>query len=256
MKREIRVSELLSWKHCHRQHHFQYVENLEQLERPINFASGTAVHKTIEAVVRKETTLAASKGHAENYLREEFAGRDNIEGLIKKYLPGVINAVSKAPKFINEEGWHVEERLEYDAGDYIVVGHPDMYRVHNNTVDLVELKTTDSGPLDYLLFNPQHRYYGVMLRDKYPGHLVQFTYVCLPTQGKSSTIYSPWVFTLRAIDQAENEMLQVLGEIGKDSNPNYTKGCSYCDYNEICMSLITGSSGEGVKNEKFARRVS
>lgn len=255
MIKEIRVSELLSWKHCHRQHHFQYVEQLEQLDRPINFASGTAVHKTIEAIVRKEVTLAASNGYAENYLREEFVGRDNVEVLVKKYLPGVINAISKAPNLINEGEWHVEERIERDCGDVVITGHPDMYRIHDNTVDLVEIKTTDNHPLDYLLFNPQHRYYGVMLSEMYPDCVVQFTYVCLPTQGKASQLHSPWVFTTAQIDAARREMVETIEEIGRDSKPNYTKGCSYCEYNEICMSMITGSSGEGVKMEKFARRV-
>ena len=285
----VSVTELIDFMDCRRKWTLRHQSRLQPKHRPPNLASGTVVHATIGEALGQTGRGQWLDDIAEERLMAEFEHHDNQIEQVKKYLPGVKRALAQCPAWLWEEkGWGIEERLTLvvplvdnlvasnliDGGPPEIlgplavelVGRPDLYRVHSidggESIELVEIKTTDNDPLDYLLWNPQHRYYAAMLQILHPTALITFRYLCLPTQGKYKE-HSPWVFTERAFHNTMDDLhyrcrdwATALGWIAAYNQPNEGSRCKWCDFAPICTAHIAGIGGGagGVIDEQFTVR--
>lgn len=278
----ISVSELLAWRKCPRAHSFHYVENRRSRIRPVAQASGSAVHRTVQALTLGAVPHVPEdvRGFAEAVLREELQNDEDIntEGLVKRYLPGVCNAVQKVPAWFWESDWQCEARIDWRpsaedvlnaeasflAGRVDIFGHVDRYRVLSDSVDIIDLKTqgldTRTEPsealLNYMLWNPQVRYYAAILQAMHPDKVVRYKYVVVPTQTKSIADYGWWPLTEQAALSARNEMVQAADAIGQrgPAYPNYSRACEYCEYRPVCEVIIAGGDGYRLLDEEFVPR--
>lgn len=249
--RSITISELQDWGHCRTLWGFRHVQYLRPLNKAPNMVSGSVVHAVINEVlggVSDRTTMELS---AFDHLMTEFNGDQE---LTDKYLAGVNNALSKVPEWVWGSTWHSEERLTLDVHGTELRGRPDLFSVSDDVLDIVEFKTTDNDPLDYLLFNPQTRYYAVMLNQVYPGRVIRLRYVCLPTQGKKVIDHMPWVLTSRVLNAAKVELERAIQEIGQlVVRPNYGFWCKFCEFNGVCMAVLTGADPSSIIKEQFIK---
>lgn len=254
----LSASELNAWRSCRLRHHYSYGEGLALPEKGPMLASGTAVHGAVEAVLKGEIPYDLSAAKAEEILRDNLAGRDDLEVAVKKYLPGAVRALSRMPKWAIEPGWQVEELIEWTwpEHDITLFGFPDMYRVEDDHIIIGELKSTSNTrkvPSDYFLFNPQHRYYAVVLSKLYPDKPIFVKYAVVHT-GKTGPRLQQgeWLMKKRALAQAEQEILATAGEIGKlPVVPSYTNACGYCDFKPLCAAAITGGDPAPLKRELY-----
>lgn len=275
--RRVSVTELIDWQDCHRKWAFRHDRRLEPIERPANLATGTVVHETIGAMLKmidSGTSSDAAMAHgitflAKRSLQREFYASDDAEAKVAKYLPGVQRALEKCPPWLLTPGWSIEDtlgisiRLMKGGGlaSIELVGRPDLYRLSDDgsVVDLVEVKTTDNDPLDYLLWNPQHRYYAAMLQVKYPKAVVRFRYLCLPTQGRFKD-HTPWLLTAQALANSMAVLQARCWSWASSSpwtamlEPNEAARCKWCDFKDVCASDITGGSMEAVLTDRFRSR--
>ena len=263
--KHVSVTEILAWRHCRQLWDYRYRRRLKSQDVPPQLASGTSVHSTIQAVLGGSVKREDMGAWAESSFREQVLQRTDLDADVKKYLPGVQRALSKVPEWVWEGQWHVEEKLTHifpvgvakQSEDLLeVVGVPDLYSYNDGLLTIVEFKTTDTDPLEFLLWNPQHRYYAALLSYVYPGAVTVFRYVCLPT-GKSVDMvdHMPYTLTKAALRQAEEEMLRGAVEVGEgDTVPNYSRACSFCEYKDIDTIRVQGGDYEEAIKEGFVRR--
>lgn len=255
--RRLTVTEILDWIRCRQLWQYRHVEGLEPIDRDTNMVSGWVVHRVIQDILGahadKELLASLRDQFADQHLHDQF-GED--EDKIRRYGPGVVRALSKVPNWVWTTKWHVEERLTMVVnGDTEVVGRPDLFSV-DETVDIVEFKTTETEPLEFLLWNPQHQYYGLMLSEKYPDKVVRFRYVCLPTSTKKYTEVLPWVFTKKQMDWARAELELVVSEVGRLAVArSRSRSCSFCDFDKVCTTALTGGQIGGMIEEYYKTRV-
>lgn len=268
----VSVTELLTWRHCQRLHAFKYKERLEPKVRNEHMASGTSVHKSIE-----HTLLALRGGlesydvkkirdsFAETFLLQEFEHEERGEELAMKYTRGVRNALDNAPAWLwklTGENVFIEHPLELRLeADLIVHGRPDLFHIdpEHKIVELLEFKTTAKDPGKYLLWNPQHRLYCLMLSAMYPDHGIQFRYVTLPTQGKAPAELLPWRFNHKVERATADYLGQLVREMRETTaigytSPNVGWHCDFCDFNKICAAIETGGDASAAKAEGFKER--
>ena len=192
-------------------------------------------------------------------LQEYFAGEEDVQKQTQRYLPGVLRAVERMPAEVFEGEWVVEGEIEADVGGYRIWGKPDFYRVKDDEVEIMEVKSTssDQEPLNYLLWNPQHRQYAVILDRMYPGHAVFVTYIVLQTgKQKGPALVRPWLMTPKVLAWTAYLMARTAGELATPLAvvPNYSRACGFCDYNQLCTASVTGGDPEPLKVELFTRR--
>lgn len=246
------VTEILAWNQCHYLHHLAYVRNLARLERPANLAIGAATHAAIGELLTNGGERAAV---AEAKYRAELTAHEDLEGLVARNLGRITRTIGKFP-FDDFRGgdWRLEERLEVVLDGQTIIAKPDLYRKRDGIIDIVEIKGSENEPLSYLLFNPQHRYYGVVLDALNPGNLIQFTYVCLTERGCKT--HEPFVFTRAALDKSRALLIQYCREMAIESSvPNEGWWCRYCDFKDVCEERIAHGSGEEIIARDFAPRV-
>lgn len=212
--------------------------------------SGSVVHRVIEECLKNGSRDGLEQA-ARTYLTEEFGGeREKAD----KYLAGVLRAVSKVPDWVWDGGWHVEEKLEQRFWDDVVVGKPDLFRVTEDEVRIVEFKTTETDPLEFLLWNSQHRYYAVLLDTAYPGRVVSFQYVTLPTTTKKAGVSALWTFSRKQLVAADLEIRGMLSLMAtEDIVPSYGRSCSFCDFVEVCQTIVTGGDSAAVLKELYVK---
>lgn len=263
----ISVSELNKWHACRLAWHYRYRERLEVPEKGPMLASGSAVHGTVEALLRREIPANLVPAQAEQLLIQHLAGQDDVAGVVRRYLPGVLRAVSRVPSDIWSAEWLVEQPVEWtwphtfpECVATTLWGKPDCYRVTDTDIEILELKSTSSEqtPKDYFLWNPQHRYYAVLLDKMYPGRIVSVRYVVVKT-GKAAADDVPgdesWHMRRGLLARTEALMLKAAGEIGKlEVVPNYSRACSWCDFKPLCEMDITGGDGVPLKEELYTVR--
>lgn len=263
--RTFSVSELTTNRDCPRQHHFKYRERLRANHTGSGWqaASGTAVHYVLEQHCRNNMGQPPQKADIEalifESLNEDFKGDDKK---IDKFTPGVRRALIKVPDWVWTENWY----LEYDIQGYFgppdensdpevcLRGRPDVFRVSDDFVELVDFKTTQTDPLTFMLWTPQIRFYAAMLHQMYPDKLVKYRYMCFPTQGTGSAPMSAsWPFTLKAYAQAEREIVKYASEITDEgfANPHYGRICDWCDFGNICKGIICGMDYESIIKEEY-----
>jgi len=257
-------SELLSYNDCARQWYFKYDKRLRLREyRPSPpLASGIAVHYVVETLCRdfpQQLPVPADvRIRAEDSLLSTFDSHPQQGAQVKKFLPGVLRALVKVPDEIWLSDWVLEQDIQgVFANDEIEVtmrGRPDMFRlVGTNRLEIVDLKTTAAEPLEYMLWNPQLRWYAAILAQQYPERLLFYRYQCLPTQGEKPAPQSPpWPFTGRQHQGAIVDILKKAEALHPDiTEARESRNCNYCDFNPICQAIIGGADPTGVAKELF-----
>ncbi len=243
--KRVSVSEITAWKDCRKKWDYRYQHAIAKPNNGALLASGSAVHGTLEALMRGEIDASMVPAKAETILREHFDGRHDLDDKVKRYLPGALRALSRFPAWVYDEPWQVEVPVEYKDRDDIIWGIPDTHRIEDDAIIIGEFKSTSNTsktPLDYLLFNPQHRYYAVMLRQQYPDRPIYVRYAVAQTGLRGSVQEAEWLMKDRILDDAEADMVAAAREIGTlPIVPSYGVGCNYCDFKELCTNRITGS---------------
>lgn len=263
---ETSVSELLAWRHCQRMWRFRYRDELAPKNRNPFMASGTAVHAAIEAGLRSfgsgpDRALTAMEAGPQ-LLANEFKHHEYADEQIAKFTDGVLRALRKVPMWVWEgRDWEVEYPLVYRTGvvargeDWAVKVNmrPDIYRVDGKVVELLEVKTTETTPSDFLLHSPQWRMYGLALAQKYPDHLITCRYMCVSTDRGGGSTELSWPFGDRMLEATARSVqalvVDMLAHEGWPIVANEGWHCKFCDYAQLCTTIITGGEiGEQVRN--------
>ena len=267
---KVSPSELATWNDCQRKWHYRYDARIEPIDqsRPAPMASGQAVHFVVETICRdfpnEIPTQEDMKLRARDCLEHEFENNYEPEKQVAKYLPGVLRALNKIPNWVWESRWFVERDISGTFDEVELHGRPDMFRLVDglasgyevDRVELIDVKTTQTEPLDFLLWSPQLRYYAAVLQQQYPDRVISYKYLCLPTQGTGPAPHSPaWVFT-PAMYEATCAEIAGMGRRFNRSRmePRYSRACSFCDFNPICKGIITGADPNGIINELYMER--
>jgi hypothetical protein len=271
--RRVSVSELLKYIDCERAWKHRYVDRLAIIneKRGGPLSSGTAVHYVVEHVCTHTPgeipPIADVRALANECLEAEFSNSSDPDKQIKKFLPGVMRAVSKIPDDIWLGDWHIE----WDLSTVITVpcepelpdeqveffGRPDLWRwSQDGVIELVDVKTTAQDPGMYMLFEPQITYYAVMLQDEYPNALITYRYLCVPTQGDHPAQQAPvWPFTSKQIARARTEISQGLNNMDEAyTQMRRMRRCDWCEFKHICMAEITGADPSGIVKELYKGR--
>ena len=257
-------SQIDTWQRCRLKWSFRYQTRIELPTQSPPLTSGKAIHTALEEVLSGNIELEDLAPMAEAALRHELKGRDDQEDQIGKYLPGVLRALSRVPEWVYENtDWRVEEEVHhtYRCGGhdpsldsscsdcFTFRGFIDLYRVTDTHIELVDIKSSSKelNPLNLMLFNPQHRYYAILLRYMYPGLPIFVRYLCVSTAAKTKkevTDHEPWLMKNSVLDKAEKLMINSAREVGElPIVPTYSGLCDWCDYKKICTATVAGLPG-------------
>jgi predicted RecB family nuclease len=256
---------------CRLAHHFSYDRGLQlaSKKRSPTLASGTAVHYAVEQTCQNFPQQKPRPDDLEalgyECLCAEFAeDEDGGDSNVKKFLPGVKRALARIPEWVWSEFWLTEreETVTLTRGDDVleIHGRPDMYRVVNDGetpyIEIVDVKTTDKDPLQYMLFSPQLRMYALMLRQRFPEHLIQYRYVCVPTKpGNAVSPHSaPFIFTARMLAQTVDECWQYAEKLIAPITARTSIRCDWCDFKNICIQRLMGNDYESVITDEYITR--
>ena len=253
-------SQLETFTDCALKHKYRYGRKLRPIEEkiPPNLASGRAVHTCIEwafALTNPSKIVGETNLH-----RAALAIDLSDEVVVKKYMPGVQRALSHIPDWVWEAKWHVEEGVSISLGQGNELGgRPDLWRVVEDElqpyVQILDIKTTDHDPLDYVLWSPQLRMYAMMLSATYPELPIEYQYLCVPTSTKPAKISAPRIFTRRALALTSQQVYGTIRKVEQsDASPREGRHCAYCDYNIICRARITGADVEGTIKDFYAAK--
>ena len=262
-------SELVLADDCSRAHDFRCRQKLRRVgdRRSPTLASGSAVATAVERLLWDMSSVENPKERLSELVKaalaEEFAGDEEAPKLMKKFLPGVKRAVSRLPDWFWQGTWLVEHDVygvfENDDLGIRVEGRADMVRLVDEpvpTVELIDVKTTDTDPMEYVLWSPQLRIYAACLQQMYPDRLVVYRYVCVPTG--VSAVAKPgaeFVFTNVAEARAREEILRYAMKLQHDGTPRYARRCAWCSYAPICTAIVTGADPAGIIQEMYVRKV-
>jgi hypothetical protein len=257
---------------------YRYDVGIELPTQSPPLASGKAVHTVLEAALQGGITDDDVLPYATAALEKEFQGREEIQPLVDKYLPGVIRAVSRVPEWVYEyTDWKVEEEVhksfycadhpesndtpELDACQVCFTFHGfiDLYRVADDHIELVDIKSSSKelSPTDLMLFNPQLHYYAVVLRDMYPDLPIFVRYIVVSTAAKTKKErieHEPWLFPNKLLDKTEKMLYHLGQEVGElPIMPSYSSyACGWCDYSKICTASVLGiKGGENAAIEEY-----
>ena len=262
-------SELTLRDDCGLAHDFKYRRRLRLIDekRSPTLASGTAVHRVVETIcgigAGEAPTTQLLTALAEEYLGKEFTQDDDGGGQnVKKFLPGVVRALTRVPEWIWLAEWYVETEIvgHFTLESSVSVqlrGRPDMFRLVNDeapSVEVVDIKTTDADPLEFVLWTPQIRMYAACLQQAFPDRLITYRYVCVPTAAgnKAAPASALFVLTRKAYDNTVAEILAYAEKLKGPAMPRYARRCQWCDYAPICTAVITGADAAGITAELYA----
>ena len=268
-------SELILADDCSRARNLKYGRRLRpaQDKRSPTLASGTAVHYAVELICRNYGGIQPDEADlvalGEECLADEFRNDDDGgTANVKKFLPGVTRALSRIPKWLWAGDWLPERDLvgyfdsvnKFDEPWLTVElhGRPDLYRIINDeapTVEIIDVKTTETDPLQFLLWSPQLRMYAAMLAQTYPEHLIVYRYVCVPTGVKSVVAEAPaFIFTPESHEKTVTDIIDMSLKLGSVDRPRYSRRCSWGEFAPICTASITGADPEGIIEELYTVR--
>ena len=256
----ISVSEINTYLQCARRWGFRYQESLESTGSNPLLASGKAVHATVEALLRPTIWPSEIEARVEAILQDEFAGRENVQELVTKFLPGAVRAVERFPaELFGDPSWHIEEMLEATVGDITVYGIPDFVRWGKDEIVVYELKSTsdkDKDIRDYFLWNPQHRYYAAMIGTK--TNLPVFVEYIVVYTGKEEVPAqrARWLMKPDLMQETRQDILDACLAITSPGRllPSYSIQCRWCDYRSLCEARIEGRGEQDAKLSKFTLR--
>lgn len=259
-------SQINKWQRCRLAWSYRYQTRIELPTQSPPLTSGKAIHTALEEVLSGNIELEDLAPMAEAALRYELKGRDedDIEKSLKKYLPGVLRALSRVPEWVYAyDDWRVEEELAftYRCGGhdrtldnscvdcFKFKGFADLFRIADTHIELIDIKSSSKelSPLNLMLFNPQHRYYAILLRHMYPGLPIFVRYLCVSTAAKTKKEFidhEPWLMKNSVLDTAEQLMIDSAREVGElPIVPTYSGLCDWCDYKKICTATVAGLPG-------------
>ena len=255
--KSVTVTEIMDWRTCRLKWHYRHQLGLEPNQRPPLMASGSALHA---AVASKILGIPLD---IEDFLMQQFGDEENKEELVQKYAPGVHRALGRVPAWVwEEQSWHSEELVSgiYDNGELEIRGRPDLWRLRDGVLEVVEVKTTDASALDYLLWVPQARWYAALLDDQHfpDAHLIKFLYLCVGTGTKEALRVQPWVLTQPALEKAREQMVGWAKEVGiLPILPNNDRHCAWCEFAPLARvrgGLTMGDEGYIMKQWFQSRR--
>lgn len=240
----VSVTALVDYADCPQLWSYRHVDDLRLPTVPPNMASGIVVHALLPGVLRGEVIDKAV-----------VMGRLEETGVSEpgRYVGGVLNALSQVPKWMFGTMWHSEEELEMEVGGVTLVGRPDLWTRDEGGVRLIEVKTTSNDPLDYLLWNPQHRYYLLLLRHLFPDEALWFNYMCLPTSGRAPDMGLDQAFGKGAEERARQELQNTLTSMESVVRPRYSWRCTRCDFAPLCTLVIQGKDWREEAAARYAR---
>ena len=256
---------------CGRAHAYRYRDKLrvKNERRSPTLASGSAVAYAVETWLADQSKLMPTEDDLEKLVMEglakEFAGYEQDEGaqLMRKFGPGVRRAVTRIPDWMWGGEWYVEKEVtgtfQDDEIGVTVKGRLDQMKFTEEegvpTIELIDVKTTDTDPLEYVLWTPQLRIYAACLAQMYPERLICYRYVCVPTtpSGKAK-VGAEIVFTAAANANTTREILAMARKLGAGDAPRYARRCQWCAYQKICSTIITGGDPKDVIRELFVKR--
>ena len=259
----VSVSELTTFAACRKKHSWRYEKKLEKAGEPdTKLVAGTAVHLAVQRAVaaRDGRTIGEHLIDALQGLVDE--GRVTAGAATKTY-PLALKFAQKFPEaYLTSESLIAEYPIEWDTGLLVgdeavwLWGIPDLVRLTDGGIELLELKTTSNAykhPLDFILWNPQHRYYALMLQEADPTLLISVRYIVL---GPKVPVEQEFLFTSRAAELTKREVYGIMGEKLKSgvSYPNYGSQCAWCDFKELCQAEIVGQSVESVVMQSYKER--
>ena len=271
----VSPSELATWNDCRRKWSYRYGDRIEPVDqsKPAPLASGIVVHHVIETICRdfpgEIPDPTDIKVRALDRLEFEFRDNYEPEKQVFKFLPGVIRALGKVPDWVWKADWFVERDIsglfpDFDRPYVELHGRPDMFRLVDglstgyevDKVEIIDVKTTQTEPLEFLLWSPQLRYYAAVLQQMYPNRLITYRYLCLPTQGNSPAPQSPaWPFTPAQHKEAIAEIVDLATSFCQvDIEPRYSRACSFCEFAPICKGIITGADPASIVEELYQPR--
>lgn len=258
---EVSVSEVTTWQLCHYRWALQYGRRLRPLAKDPRMASGSAVHESVQAILEGKASRDDTDELTRVKLTEQFPGDPYADEKVAKYLAGVRRGLSRMPDWVWEESaWHIEELFTYstwnDAGELSVRMKPDLYKVGDDVITIVEIKTTEHDPVDYLLTSPQHEWYGLGLDQRYDHKLISFIYLCVPVgdRAKVPPPQLPYMFSRRRMDESAIELQEGALRLGEDEKANRGWWCNYCDFKAVCTARVTGGSTEDVIETQYEVR--
>ena len=250
---------------CARAHYYHYTQKLRRigLKRNPTLASGTAVAEVSERWIRNCPGMIPDYDALIPLVRAsllaQFQQDEDPKVNADKFTPGVLRALQRLPDWLWTAEWYSEEPLEatFSDGDLDVVvrGRPDLFRFHETggipTCSIVEIKTTDAAPSEYLLWVPQIRIYAAMLQQKCPDYLIAYQYVCVPT-AKTADVHlaAEMVFTAEAVERTRQDILLWARRL-TSTDPRYSRRCTWCEYAPLCMARIAGADENGVRDELY-----
>lgn len=272
-------SQLSTWQRCRLKWSYYYQRRIELPTQSPPLTSGKAIHTALGEVLGGNIELEDLAPIAGAALWHELEGRDedDIEKNHGKYLPGVLRALSRVPEWVYAySDWRVEEEVSHTYGCedhksspdsdcpdcFTFHGFIDLYRVTDTHIELVEIKSSSKelNPLNLMLFNPQHRYYAILLRYMYPDLPIFVRYVCVSTAAKTKKEvidHEPWLMKNSVLDKAEELMINSAREVGElPIVPTYNELCDWCDYKKICTATVAGLPGgeQAVIGEYYVER--
>ena len=276
MTRTVSVSELLLYHDCERAWKYRYHDRLVKVSQGRNpaMASGTAVHYVVEhqtterpgEMLRQDDARAlATECLNDEFRNLEYPDAEKTKAQVEKYLPGVVRAVGKIPEDVWAQSWHVEWDLDTtlytptsgDEGVHLI-GRPDLWTMNDGVLEVLDVKTTKTDPMTYMLWFPQIRYYAMMLQDMYPEFVVQYRYLCVPTTGDKPAPQSPaWIFTPKQVRRAREEVERLLSRMDPEmTEMRALRRCDWCEFKTLCTLDITGGDPMSLAKEEFATRLS
>jgi hypothetical protein len=280
-------SELTMNDDCSLARDYRYVRGLRPREekRSPTLASGTAVHYAVEHFTRNYPQTVPDDDDVEalalECLRAEFMGDDDEgEKNVKKFTAGVKRAVGRIPEWVWKAEWVPErdvsatfyfpctnfgaDKMEFancpQCLEVELHGRPDLYRTWMTEEDvpvleIVDVKTTETDPLSFVLWTPQLRMYAAMLFDEVPGAVIQYRYVCTPTAASAKPPVPPAViFTSQSHARTVSEIGMYAKKLLVEAEPRYSRRCDWCDYKKACAIHITGGDVEGILKEEYSTR--
>ena len=265
MKITTSPSALILADDCARAHYYRYTQRLRRTDykRSPTLASGTAVAEVTERWIRNCPGIIPDHDDLILLVRasllEKFQQDEDPKANADKFTPGVLRALQRLPDWLWEAEWYSEEPVEATFSDaeldVVVRGRPDLFRFYVAdgvpTCSIVEIKTTDAAPAEYLLWVPQVRIYAAMLQQKCPDHLIAYQYVCVPTaQTADVHLAAEIVFTTAAAEETRQDILRWARRLAS-TDPRYARRCSWCEYAPLCMARIAGEDEDGVRAELY-----
>lgn len=263
-KPTIRVTSLSTWQECRYKYHLSTTGLRLKPGEGSGLSpqtSGTAIHFGIEAgllAAAESDRRAVAVQAADTYINR--LGGD-------RYRQGVYTAIQGVP----QEVWDTvnpqsEQRITVEYDTFILTGKPDLWTYSEDAIVITDFKSTSKDEQDRLqnmqLFNMQPRYYGVLLTAWLVGQgreppPVYTRHLVLSTRGKH--VYgAPQLMSVDLWQKSASMMMLAAEDIAASGRIGFLEAsvspsCAWCDYQDICVSHLTGADVSATIESEYRR---